>query len=133
MKWADVTDKDLVGALDLVRYGHAPDAAKNLIEYFHERLSNELPYNRDVLIGFVKFAFERMVEHGWSAGQAFGLDLKRGCYQRDDTTERDVMAAAFITLRMRQGWRWNDAVGVAANLLMPDGRGESQGNRTDFA
>ena len=124
MKWADVTDADLMGALNCITYSHNPVAAKNLIEYFHERLSNELHYNEAVLLAFIKLAFRRIAEDGWSADHAFGLKLKRGHQQRGDTTERDVMAAAFVILRMRQGWRWSDAVGGAANLLMPDGRGE---------
>lgn len=125
MKWGDVTDADLIGALNAVEYSHDPVAARNLIEYFHERFSNEMPYNDDVLLAFIRLAFKRIADDGWSADHAFGLKLKRGHYLRDDTTERDVMAAAFVILRVRQGWRWNDAVGGAANLLMPDGRGDA--------
>ena len=124
MKWADVTDADLIGALNAVTHAHDKVAAENLIEYFHERFSNEMPYNNEVLLSFVKLAFKRIADDGWSADHAFGLKLKRGLYLRDDTTERDVRATAFVILRVRQGWRWSDAVGGAANLLMPDGRGE---------
>lgn len=53
MKWADVTDADLIGALNVVTHSHNPVAAKNLIEYFHERFSNEMPYNQDVLLAFL--------------------------------------------------------------------------------
>ena len=113
MKWGDVTDADLIGALNAVEYSHDPVAARNLIEYFHERFSNEMPYNDDVLLAFIRLAFKRIADDGWSADHAFGLKLKRGHYLRDDTTERDVMAAAFVILRMRQGWRWSDAVGGA--------------------
>ncbi len=124
MKWADVTDADIRGALNAVLHAHNPAAAKNLIEYFHERFSNEMPYNEEVLLAFVKMAFRRMAEGGWSADHAFGLKQKRGHHQREDTFERDVMAAAFVILRMRQGWRWEAAIGGAANLLMPDSTGD---------
>lgn len=125
MKWGDITDADLEGALNAVELSHDPVAATNLIKYFHDRFSNEMPYDEAVLLAFIKLAFRRIAEDGWSADHAFGLKLKRGHRQRDDTTERDVMAVAFVILRMRQGWRWSDAVGGAANLVMPDGRGES--------
>ena len=124
MKWAAVPDADIRGALNVVLHAHDPAAAKNLIEYFHERFSNEMPYNEEVLLAFVKMAFRRMAEDGWSADHAFGLKQKRGHHQREDTFERDVMAAAFVTLRMRRGAKWSDAVGEAANLLMPDGTGD---------
>jgi hypothetical protein len=124
MKWADVTDADLSGALNAVMYSYDPVAAKNLIEYFHERFSQAMPYNQDVLLAFIKMAFRRIVEDELRIDIAFGLAQQRGKYQREDTTERDVMASAFIILRMRQGAKWNDAVGEAANLLMPDGKGD---------
>lgn len=124
MKWADVTDADVRGALNAVKHSYEPEAAKNLIEYFHERFSNQERYDQDALLAFIKMAFQRIVDDGWSADHAFGLKLKRGHYQRPDTTERDVMAAAFVVLRMRQGRLWSDAVGEAANLLMPDGEGD---------
>ncbi|MHB1374773.1 MAG: hypothetical protein ACYC5W_17815 [Thauera sp.] len=124
MKWAAVTDADLMGALNAVMYSYDPVAAENLIEYFHERFSNEMPYNQDVLLAFVKMAFRRIVDDELRIDIAFGLAQQKGKHRRDDTTERDVMAAAFVILRMRRGAKWSDAVGEAANLLMPDGTGD---------
>ena len=124
MKWAAVTDADLMGALNAVMHSYDPVAAENLIEYFHERFSNEMPYNQDVLLAFVKMAFRRIVDDELRIDIAFGLAQQKGKHRRDDTTERDVMAAAFVILRMRRGAKWSDAVGEAANLLMPDGTGD---------
>lgn len=124
MKWADVTDSDLLGALNAVMYSHDPVAAKSLIEYFHERFSNEMPYNQDVLLAFIKMAFRRIVDDKLRIDIAFGLAQQKGKHRRDDTTERDVMATAFVILRMRRGVKWSDAGGEAANLLMPDGTGD---------
>ncbi|HRQ35479.1 MAG TPA: hypothetical protein PK361_07700 [Chiayiivirga sp.] len=124
MKWAAVTDADLMGALNAVMYSYDPVAAENLIEYFHERFSNEMPYNQDVLLAFVKMAFRRIVDDELRIDIAFGLAQQKGKHRRDDTTERDVMAAAFVILGMRRGAKWSDAVGEAANLLMPDGTGD---------
>lgn len=124
MKWANVTDADLMGALNAVMYSHDPRAARSLIEYFHERFSHEMPYNQDVLLAFLKMAFRRFVDDELKIDIAFGLAQQKGKHRREDTTERDVVAAAFVTLRMRHGVKWNDAVGEAANLLMPDGTGD---------
>lgn len=124
MKWAAVTDADLMGALNAVMYSYDPVAAENLIEYFHERFSNEMPYNQDVLLAFVKMAFRRIVDDELRIDIAFGLAQQKGKHRRADTTERDVRAAAFVILRMRRGVKWSDAVGEAANLLMPDGTGD---------
>ncbi|MBC9070604.1 hypothetical protein IAI53_01355 [Thauera sp. CAU 1555] len=121
MKWADVSDSDLRGALNVVQHvQHAPDAARNLIEYFHERFSNEMPYNQEVLLAFVKMAFQRIVDDGWSADQAFGLERRRGHHPRPDTTERDVMAAVLVILHLRKNWKWLEALEAVTGLLFED-------------
>lgn len=124
MKWDDVTDDDLENALVGVKYGHDPIAARNLIEYFYERMSDGRGYNQRVLNEFISLAFTRIVEGDWTADQAFGLTLGRGRYERKDTSERDIACVAYVILLMRHGWTWLDAVGEAANQFFPDGRGE---------
>lgn len=124
MKWRDISEADLNGALAFVLHGHDPDAARNLIEYFHECIHEREPYNEGILLELLDHAFGKIVREGWSADHAFGLKLKRGKRQRPDTTERDVIAAAYMILLIRNGWTWLDAKGQAANLLFPDGRGE---------
>jgi len=124
MKWLDVADADLNSALAAVKYGHDPVAAKNLIEYFHERFKDGLPYNERILIEFLGHAFGKIIEEGSSADHAFGLKLKRGEYERESTLERDVIATAYVILLMRNRWTYLDARGQAANLLFQDGKGD---------
>lgn len=122
-KWDDVSDADLRGALAGVKYGYDPTAARNLIEYFHERMRDHRPLNERILREYIEYAFARIVRDGKSTDVAFGLKLVRGKYRRKDTTERDVRAASYITLAMRKNVKWQVAVGDAANLLFPDGKG----------
>ena len=124
MKWHDVVNSELNGALAAVKYGHDPVAAKNLIEYFLERFRDGSHYNEHILLEFLDHAFGKIIEEGWSADHAFGLKLKRGHYERDCTLERDVMSAAYMILLMRKNWTWLEAKGEAANLLFPESKGE---------
>lgn len=124
MKWQDVTKADLEGALAAIKYSHDPEAAKNLIEYFHERMSEDFHFDEQVLFEYIKHAFGLIVEKNRSADVAFGLKLARGEYPRPNTTERDAIAVAYMVLLMRNGRTWQEAKGEAANLLFPDGQGE---------
>lgn len=124
MKWSNVTDSDLNGALAAIKYGYDPTAARNLIEYFHGQFESGDAFNEKILIEFLSHAFRKIVQDGWSADHAFGLKLKRGHYERPDTFERDLIAAAYVILLLRNNWTWLDAKGEAANLLFPDGKGE---------
>lgn len=123
-KWDDISDSDLRGALAAVKYGHDPVAARNLIEYFHERMRDCRPLNDLILREYIEHAFARIIEDEKSADVAFGLRLARGEFPRPNTMIRDVQAAAYITILMRKGWTWLEAVGEAANLLFPDGKGD---------
>lgn len=124
MEWHVATERDLMGALAAAMYGHDPDAARNLIQYFHERFQDGGPYNNRVLIQFLTHAFGKIITEGWSADHAFGLKLKRGCYERENTLERDVIAAAYMLLLIRKKRNWLDAKGMVANFLFEDGKGE---------
>lgn len=124
MKWENVTEADLNAALAAVMYGYDPVAARNLIEYFSERIGNGGRFNQRVLLELLNHAFVRIIKEGVSADQAFGLKLGRGKYPREDTVIRDVMATAYMVLLMRKGWTWAEAKGEAVNLLCPDGKGD---------
>ena len=125
MKWDDATDDDLENALVWVKHEHDPIAARNLIEYFYERMSDGRSYNQHVLNEFISFAFTRIVEKNYTADQAFGLKLRRGGYAREDTSERDIVCVAYVIVLMRKGWTWLEAIGEAANQFFPDGQGDS--------
>ena len=112
------------GALNSVIYGHDPVAAENLVEYFYERIGSGEPYNERILQAYLLHAFGKIVRDKWTADHAFGFKLKRGKHERDDTTERDFAAAAYVVLKMRNNTKWEVAIGDAANLLFPDGTGD---------
>lgn len=123
-KWGEMTGDDLKGALVAVIHGHDPVAARNLIECFHERMRDDQTYDERVLLEYVHHAFTKIVKENWTADQAFGLKLRRGHYERDDHLERDIQATGYVILLMRKGWKWEDAIGEAANLLFPDDEGD---------
>lgn len=123
LKWQDVTRDDLDAALASIKRGHDQEAAQNIIEYFHERMSTGISYDQQFLHELMAFVFAGIAE-GKTADQAFGLKLQRGKYEREDTTERDVTAAACVVFMRRKGVRYLDAKGDTANLLFPDGKGE---------
>lgn len=124
MKWANVTRDDLNAALASIKNGHDPEAAQNILEYFHERMSNGYSYDQDFLHEYMTMVVARAVEDKRTGCQAFGLKLWRGGYDREDTTERDFTAATCVVLLMRKDFLWQDAIGDAANLMFPDGEGD---------
>ncbi len=128
-KWNDVTDADLEGALLVVKYDHDPSAAHALIEYFHQRIHGGRPYNERLLLEFVAHAFKKIAVDKWSADHAFGISKKRkrGKHQRDDTSSRDIVGAAFMVLLTRNKISWEIAKANAAELFFdPDGDGRGQ-------
>lgn len=120
----EVTDKDLNGALAAVMHGFDPVAARNLVRYFHGCLQDGSPYNERILLDYVYYAFEKIINEGVSADHAFGFKQSRGKHEREDTTERDIVAAALVTRYMRENKTYLDARGDAANALFADGTGE---------
>lgn len=99
-------------------------AAKNLIEYFHERLDTRQPLNERVLFEYLRFAFVNIVEKSWPGDTALGLKIEKGHYPRPQSLFRDLAAPGYIVLLMRKGWLWLDAIGEVANILFPDGTGD---------
>jgi hypothetical protein len=124
MKWLDCTREDLDAALASIKNRHDPEAARNIIEYYHERMSNGFSYDEGFLHTLMAYVFAGIVEGNKNADQAFGLSLERGKYDREDTTDRDVTATACILLLMRKGADWLEAKGHTANLLFPEGTGD---------
>jgi hypothetical protein len=127
----DFTSEDVVNAVGIVKHCFDADAPRNLIHYFHFMLRDgelfgnvQLSPIERAFVNYVGYAFARIAEEGKSTQVAFGLQLGRGEYPREDTTDRDLTAAAHVTLLMRNNWTWVDAKGEAANLLFPDGKGE---------
>lgn len=100
-KWDHTTRVDLLTAIACLKDGHRPEAARNLIEYFHERMQDDDGYDTEVLHLWMKHVFALIIE-GKTADQAFGLKGIKGQYNRPDTFSRDMCAAASVVSRRRQ-------------------------------
>lgn len=124
MKWRDVSDADLNGALAAVMYAHDPVAAKNLIEYFYERIHHGEGYNERILHELLNHAFGKVIEENWTLDRAFGFGRGKGQRDRPDHFFRDVQAAAYVVLLRRAKWNLADAIGEAANLFISDSSGD---------
>ena len=118
-----INESDLNGGLAAVKNSYDPLAAFSLIDYFYRRIRSGAGINLPVLVEYLEHAFGLIVR-GRSADRAFGLTRSRGEREHLDTTERDVRAAAQVTLDMRRGRRYLEAIGDAANRLFPDGKGD---------
>lgn len=125
-----ITDGDVSGAFASIAYDHDSVATDNLIRYFHFAMEDgalfesytKFSQKERTFLDFIKRAFGRYME-GKSLNAAFGLTPGRGESHRDDNTLRNMGIAAFVILRMRNGTKWQDAIGDAANKFFPDGEG----------
>lgn len=124
MNSGNISESELNGLLAAVKFSNDPVAARNLVEYFYARIHAVEAYNERILLEYIEHAFGRIVNEGVSADHALGFKQSRGKHKREDTTERNVVAAAIVILHMRNGMTWLDARGDAANELFPDGKGE---------
>lgn len=124
MKYSNVTDAELNGALAAVIHGHDEVAARSLVEYFHERIHQGEAFNERVLLEYLDHAFGRIVA-GKSADVAFGFKRGQGEREREDTTHRDVVAAAYFLLQRRSGQSWEGSIQDAAEKFWPTGKGGS--------
>jgi len=124
-KWNHWTTGDINAALAKVKHQHDPEAARNLIECFYERITEGEGINEKLLLEYVHHAFGLIANNKYSADQAFGLKRHRGQRDRPDTFDRDMAIAAYMILLWRKGWTWIEAKGEAANVFFPYGEGEN--------
>lgn len=115
-----LSDNDILCALSQVKHSFEPELARDLIEYFHEKIKYGRPFVKEQLINFVEMAFSRMIDSECNADQAFGLEPEKGKYARPDTTDRDVDCAAFMMVLRRLGWTWLDASNEAVGYILQD-------------
>lgn len=127
----DFTPETVQGSVELVKLKSNADEAQFLIHYFHFMLRDgglfdnvQLSPIERAFVDYVEHAFARITEEGESTQIAFGLQLRRGKHPREDTSDRDFIATAYIILLMRKNWTWKDAKGEAANLLFPVDKGD---------
>lgn len=103
---------DIKQLVDAVEYGFDKDAATSLIKYFNELFKSGLFENHQLttdeksFIRYIDRAFGLIAE-GKRADVALGLDLGKGDYEREDTTRRDLVMAAYITKLRRDSGEVN--------------------------
>lgn len=127
--YLDITIKDVKGSVGIVKLEHDELAARNLFHYFHYRLKDggifddigKLNPMERAFVDYVEYAFARVVDQGKSFDVAFGLAPGRGEHQRESTVERDVIAAAYMTLLERNDWKYEIAVDEVAKFLSQKG------------
>jgi hypothetical protein len=73
LTWKDISDADLRAALAGAKSGSDPAAAMRLIEYFHRRIHDNLPYDQTILLEFLDHVFGGIIE-GRKPGDALGLE-----------------------------------------------------------
>jgi hypothetical protein len=123
-QWLNDSDDYLNWTLAAAKRGRRVSAL-NLIQHFYSRIHGGERYNTQVLLEYLDHAFGKILNEGSSADHAFGLKLLRGHHERDDTIDRDFVATACVTLRMKKGETWEAAVEAAAGRIFPGGSGES--------
>ena len=129
MKPSDYSDDDVRCAINSIKYGHDPEAAHNLIEYFHACLDRHLPFNDRLLKEYIRHTLGLIVE-GKTPDVALGLKTGRGCPSgvvtygegKESRESRDMKIAAFVFKKIREinaergsGKNWEVAIGEAAN------------------
>jgi hypothetical protein len=72
LTWKDISEAELRAALADAKGGSDPRASLRLIEYFHRRIRDNLPYDQTILFEYLEHAFGRIID-GEPADRALGL------------------------------------------------------------
>jgi hypothetical protein len=75
LTWKDISEVELRAALAGAKSGADPAASMKLIEYFHKRIHDNLPYDRTILFEYLDHVFGGIV-NGQSADRAFGIEQR---------------------------------------------------------
>lgn len=73
LTWKDISDAELRAALARVKGGSDPAASMKLIEYFHRRIHDNLPYDQTILLEYLDHVFGGVVA-GQPLERAFGFE-----------------------------------------------------------
>lgn len=110
-KWDDVTEKDVWGALSVLKHCHNPKAARSLVEFFYERFDDGDGNLKDavtdamldaMLHTYVHLVLKRIVADGWTPEQAMGFKRRKGRL-KENNQGRDIEIAAYVALALRDG------------------------------
>lgn len=115
-KWDEVTSDGLLTIIEYLKHNFDAELSRKVIELFHERMQDDEHVDLDVLYVLMKHVFAQIMD-GRTADQAFGLKRIKGKYNRTDTYERDMHAAAIVVLNLRNGSKWLNAVADASETL----------------
>ena len=127
--WREIELNDLKAALESIKLDNDPEAAKNFIEYFHDRFKDighdGCPIGPiGILCQYIEHAFEKMIVDNWTPEQALGLKVRRGKYSRPDITERDHLLTASMLLHINDGKGYLEAIGATANEYFGPNNGD---------
>ncbi len=75
LTWKDISEAELRAALAGVKSGSDPAASMKLVEYFHKRIHDNLPYDQTILFEYLDHVFGRIVD-GQPPDRAFGFERR---------------------------------------------------------
>lgn len=73
LTWKELSEAELRTALAAMKSGADPAASMKLIEYFHRRIHDSLPYDQTILFEYLDHVLGAIVA-GQAADRAFGLE-----------------------------------------------------------
>ncbi|MGQ0511379.1 MAG: hypothetical protein ACT4P9_12270 [Betaproteobacteria bacterium] len=77
LTWKDISEAELRALLAGVTSGSDPTASMRLVEYFHSRIHDNLPYDQTILFAYLDHVFGRLLD-GQPADRAFGFERRPG-------------------------------------------------------
>ncbi len=75
LTWKDISEAELRAALAGVKAGSDPAASMKLIEYFHRRIHDNLPYDQTILFEYLDHVFGRIID-GQPPDRALGFERR---------------------------------------------------------
>lgn len=77
LTWKDISEAELRALLAGATSGSDPAASMRLVEYFHGRIHDNLPFDQTILFEYLDHVFGRLLQ-GQPADRAFGLARQAG-------------------------------------------------------
>lgn len=77
LTWKEISEAELRALLAGVTSGSDPTASMRLVEYFYNRIHDNLPYDQTILFAYLDHVFGRLLD-GQPAARAFGFERQAG-------------------------------------------------------
>lgn len=116
--------EELMILLEITKKGTNPALSRSFMVIALRQLREGNRTIFPLIENWVIHAFGKIIDDKESADVAFGLTTGKGKRARPDTHDRDILIAAHVILDMRDNKKWDCAIGDAANLFFPDGKGD---------